>query len=396
MNKRSIIYVALLVLILGSFFTAEYILPDKTDWRESYSSYDKIPNGCFVLFESLPQFFPGQNIRRNNKSLYELLEKQNTDTLKNLFIISDNFNPDYSDLSAILNFIHSGNTVFISAVSYGKGISDTLKFHTSIYNPFNAARNGAPLQLYPKNLHKEKGYTMKSQFPAVWFSSLDTLKSKSLGTDNFNNINFFSEKIGKGQLYLSGQPHAFTNNSILYDDKDYASAIFSCLPNQAVIWDEYYKPDRYISGSPIRYILQNPSLKIAYYLLLLSILAYIIFESQRRQRIIPVIAPLSNSSMAFTRTIARLYYFRENHADLVQKKFNHFREFLSENYFLQTDLLNDEWVSKVAAKCAVSEELIGNIVYMYKLYGKGKPVSKQDLIYFSRAIEEFYKKAKKN
>jgi len=396
MNRRTIIYIALFVLILGLFITAEYILPDKTNWQESYSSYDRIPNGCFVVFESLPQFFTGQRISRNNKSLYELFTKPSTDTLKNLLIITDNFNPDFSDIAAILNFIHSGNTIFISALSFGKSISDTLKFHSAFYNPFIAARSGAPLQLYPKNLRKEKGYTMNSQFPACWFPTVDTLNSTALGTDNLKNINFFSMKIGKGQLYLSGQPHAFTNNCILYDDKDYASAVLSCLPKQQVIWDEYYKPDRYISGSPIRYILQNPSLKTAYYLLLLSILAYILFESRRRQRIIPVITPLSNSSMAFTRTIARLYYFRENHADLVQKKFTHFREFLYENYFLQTDLINDEWVSKVAAKCAIDEELIKNIMYMYKLYGKGKPVSKQDLIYFSRAIDEFYKKAKNN
>ena len=100
--------------------------------------------------------------------------------------------------------------------------------------------------------------------------------------------------------------------------------------------------------------------------------------------------------MAFTRTIAHLYYFRENHADLVQKKFNHFREFLYEKYFLRSDEMNEDWIKRVAAKGAVNIEKVSNIVSLYKYLSNNRLVSRDDLLSFNKAIEEFYKIAKNN
>ncbi len=394
MNRKTILYIAMLILILGSFIAAEVLLPDKTDWRESYSASDKIPNGCFVIHKMLPQIFPAQNITKNIISLFELVGDTIADTHTCLLIITYNFNPDHSDLAALLKYIRSGNTVFISAVAYGRGIEDTLNLHTLIYNPFNSSLSGYPFQFYPKNARRTKGYDFKRQFTGSWFSSVDTLNSLALGTDSIKNINFFSMALGKGVLYLHSQPHVFTNDNLLYDDKEYAAAVLSFLPIQPVIWDEYYKPDRGSSASPMRYILKSQSLKLAYYLLLSSVLLYIIFEGRRRQRIIPVIPPLSNSSMEFTRTIARLYYFRENHADLVQKKFSHFREFLFDKYFIPTAEMNEEWIAKIAVKSAVSEDIINEIARKYKLYCNSSLVNKRDLLDFNKSIEDFYKKAK--
>jgi hypothetical protein len=396
MNRKTIIYTTLLLLILGLYLAAEFLLPDKTDWKESFSSNDKIPYGCYVIYKMLPQMFPGQKIKNNNLSLFELLEKNEMNSANNLVIITYSFNPDNNDLDALLNFLQRGNTALISAVKFGEIFSDTLKLQSFEYNPFGSSINGVPLQLFPKNVNKCGGYDFKHRFPASWFGRADTSKSIVLGCDTSENLNFFSMQFGKGKLYMHSQPHVFTNDNILFDNKEYASAVLSFLPLQPVIWDEYYKPDRVASGSPIRYILQSPALKTAYYLLLCSILIYIFAEGRRRQRIIPVIQPLTNSSLAFTRTIARLYYFRRNHSDLVQKKFNHFREFLFEKYFLRTQDMNEEWIRKASVKCAIGEEIFRNIANLYLNLNNNVQVSKQELFSFSNAIEDFYKKAKNN
>ena len=53
---------------------------------------------------------------------------------------------------------------------------------------------------------------------------------------------------------------------------------------------------------------------------LLSIILFIFFNAKRRQRIIPIIEPLVNSTVDFTKTIGNLYFQQNNNADLINKK----------------------------------------------------------------------------
>ncbi len=55
-------------------------------------------------------------------------------------------------------------------------------------------------------------------------------------------------------------------------------------------------------------------LKWAFWMLLLLFLIVFLFESKRRQRLVPVIGALRNTSLDFVKTIRRLYYQRrDNH-----------------------------------------------------------------------------------
>jgi len=56
--------------------------------------------------------------------------------------------------------------------------------------------------------------------------------------------------------------------------------------------------------TPLKYILSQESLKWAYYILIVSIIVYIIFQGKRKQRVIPLIPPLKNTTLEFVRIIA--------------------------------------------------------------------------------------------
>ena len=51
-----------------------------------------------------------------------------------------------------------------------------------------------------------------------------------------------------------------------------------------------------------------------------------IFNAKRRQRVVPIINPLPNTTLDFTKTIGNLYYQEGNHQNIVDKKIIYFLE----------------------------------------------------------------------
>ncbi len=101
------------------------------------------------------------------------------------------------------------------------------------------------------------------------------------------------------------------------------------MPNtvKEIIWDEYYRYSHNNRNfSAFSYILGNDSLRLAFWLLLLLFLLIYLFESKRRQRQVPVITPLRNTSLDFVRTIGRLYYQRRDNHNLATKMVVHFQD----------------------------------------------------------------------
>ena len=201
------------------------------------------------------------------------------------------------------------------------------------------------------------------------FTSLDTLNSSILGyvafiDENplFSNkpkqttkaVNFIKTKFGKGTFYLNCTPQAFTNYYILKGNKDYVANTFSYLGNRALYWDNYKKTGRVIINSPMRFILNQVTLKWAYYLTLMGLLVFVIFKAKREQRIIPVIEPLENSSVEFAKTVGSLYYQHKDYTNLITKKLNYFLEFVRSHYYLDTRKITDKTPQDLAAKSGKS------------------------------------------
>jgi light-regulated signal transduction histidine kinase (bacteriophytochrome) len=96
--------------------------------------------------------------------------------------------------------------------------------------------------------------------------------------------------------------------------------------------------------------LNNPSLKWAYYILLIGVLIYIIFEGKRKQRAIPIVHPLKNQTVDFTRTISNMYYENGKHKDIALHKVQHFLEYIRNTMYLQTSEINDSFIKNLAAR----------------------------------------------
>ena len=80
---------------------------------------------------------------------------------------------------------------------------------------------------------------------------------------------------------------------------------------------------------------------------MVSLLIFILFNAKRKQRVVKVIKPLENSTIAFTKTIGNLYYETKDHNNLIDKKITYFLEFIRRKYYLDTQLLDEKFMKNL-------------------------------------------------
>lgn len=151
---------------------------------------------------------------------------------------------------------------------------------------------------------------------------------------------------GKGRLILVTAPLLFTNFSVLNDTvsglTNRLMSEFGDLP--VVRTDKYAEStmEEMRQQSPFRYFVSQPPLRWALYAALVMLLLYMVFNSRRRQRVIPVVKPPSNRSLEFMKLVGTLYYERHDNADLLHTKYRSFVEEVRRKTGLDVDDDSDD------------------------------------------------------
>lgn len=402
MTKGNRKYIVILGLCFSALIAMQLLAPKPINWKFSYTKKDKIPFGASALYEMLPALFPGQEISDKIVPLYNSLNK--TDYANsNYIIINNQIEIDKLDLRELLGFVRNGNNVFIAANYFGKLFADTLNIETG--NFFNELSNnlavdsgsniysGQPSVLNFVNpaFKKEHGYIYEKGFKDSYFTSFDTSNTVALGISSNKRINFISVQKGKGHLFLSTVPEAFSNYHFTDPrNNEYACKALSYLPNQPLIWDEYYKAGNTVRQSPLRVILSHPALEYAYYLLIISLLLFMIIGIKRKQRIIPVIEPLNNTTLQFVETVGSLYYQSGDHKNLATKKITYFLEYIRTNFHIKTTSYDAEFIEKISNLSGIEKEKISDLFSYFAGITAKQKITQQELLLLNKKIEEFH------
>jgi hypothetical protein len=388
MKKSQLKYYILLgtaFLILAAW---EIFKPKPTDWTMTLSRKDKIPYGTYVLYHCLPDIFPGKKITENQISFYQY-ETENQTENRNFIIINQDFKPDSIDRNVILKFAAAGSSVFISAFEFDKKFSDTLGFRVSIKSFYR--NDTAVFRIANKSLNIPEKFILTKAISDYYFEQIDTSKTTVLSVFDENYINLIKIPFGKGFFIIGTEPAVFTNYMMLKNENaKYAFAALSYLPENNVVLDQYYKAEREMNKSALDYIFSNPALKSAYFLLLLSLLAYMFFTAKRKQRIIPVYIALKNTSLEFIQTLGHLYLHTQNHKDIALKKFNYFTDFLRTQYYISQQSIEKKETEIIASKTEVDIVLINLILSEIEKIQNSETLSKDSLLHFNKLIEDFY------
>ena len=403
MDKRSKIIVGIFIAVLLGIIVTEIVRPKPVNWSPSYTKSDKIPFGCYVLFEELPQLFPDQKLITVNESLYNTLSTIDSTNTFNYLLINNSLELDKQETNQLLSYVQSGNDAFIAATSFGAYLSDTLNI--KVESLYTIQEDTMQIKL-TNPIFPKVDYSLTRGLYNTHFTSVDTLNTTVLGHISFlekkgimevstrNKVkrpNFIRVKFGEGNFYLNTTPQAFTNYYMLGGNEDYVGNSLSYLKNATVYWDNYKKAGRVIIDSPMRFVLNQPALKWAYYLGISGILIFVLFKAKREQRIIPIIKPLENSSIDFARTVGGIYFENKDYSDLIAKKINYFLEYLRSHFYINTQQLNDKAVSDLSARSGKSiSETKAMLDLLIHLKNKNQH-TEQDLINFNKKIDQFKK-----
>jgi len=395
MSRTIKIYIVFLVAVMALIVVVDANRPRPINWMPSFDIKSKIPFGLKVFQEEKDNFFKGDSVNEIRVTPYEFFDANydydtlvDTYTIKGTFLAIDNYYEiDESSTDEILYFVSHGNDAFLSMSDFSQKLQDSLKFE--ILNHYFEDRIIATLA--NKKLD-DKEYQMKMGVSGYHFSSFDTLKTTVLGYQKAKDstyVNFIKIPHGNGNFYLHTQPFAFTNYYLLKDrNYQYAEKVLSYIPKGNIYWYPNKTYNSAVSDSPMRFILSNEGLKWAWYLFLIGMIIFMIFNAKRKQRIIPIIKPLENTTVDFTKTIGNLYFQEGNHDTIMEKKIIYFLEKLRQDYLIDTQNLDDDFIKKVHQKTGKDITVIEKAVLLIKRQRKTFKSSEADLIELNGVLEK--------
>jgi hypothetical protein len=380
--------------ILIIYALAELSQPRPLDWTMTLSKDDKNPLGGFIIFNQLAEFFPNARIESFQLPIYDLA----SDNKKNntaYFLVDPFLNLSAADANQLLDYAASGNYVFLAASDFSAGLMDTLHIKTA--NRFGFVRADTSWVNFTNPvLRSSNGYSFHSPYIEEYLTSFDTSRSIVLGRTNGQAVNFIKMPVGQGAFFIHTSPVCFSNYFILRNNNaEYTAAALSYIPNDvsAIYWDEYYKRGSTQSGNPFRFLLRNKFLKWTYWIAIVSLVLYVWFGSKRKQRIIPVIEPLRNSTLDFVETVGKLYYEQHDNRNIALKKINYFLEFVRTNFYLSTTLLNESFQDSLAKKTALPKQAIAELIWTIQEVNQSQTISDGLLLNLNNKIDNFYVKA---
>lgn len=385
-------YFFIIGIFIISILIIEYNKPKPINWFESFSKYDKIPYGNNILFNELSSIFT-----QSTHTASENIEKslQNNLSAINYLFINNTFRPEENDVNELLNFVSEGNNAMIVSRLFDENLLDTLGL--SIKQTLSLGINDS-LHFYLGS-NKQNYYHKFTTSLMVNSFSYDSIREFSkLGYVSDTLLNFVKVPFGKGHFYMHLNPLVFTNFYMLNNDNHrYISAVLSHLPNEYIIWDEYYKNRKNAINKSQLYIITSTSgLRQAIYLTVISILVYMLFASKRKQRIIPVAIEKSNDTLNFVRTIGQLYYNEKNNKDIGMKRIEFFLSHIRKQYHIFSDKLDDDFCIKLHQSSGVPLDEIKKIAVNFNIIKGVQDISNERIIEQDSLIDSFNKKTRYN
>jgi len=397
LSKKGKLYIVLVAFAILSIVVIEMTKPKQLNWFPSYATHHKIPFGSYVFNEQLKRVADTVNII--DRPPFEYL-KNNTINGTYLFY-NGGINFGNEELNSLLDWVSKGNTLMVSAVGFEHKLLDTLNLDTKAVNIIDNFNNKYQVKLVNPLLANNTSYKYEKATTFYYFNKIDTLKTSVIGLiDKYRGpnkpikdslISSIKQPFGKGEIILNTFPQAFTNYFILQSpNQNYTAGLLSYIDTSKPIYvDTYYKTGKTFYTSPMYLFLNTKSLKWAYYLVLIGALIYIIFEGKRKQRAIPIIKPLKNQTVDFTKTIANMYYENGKHKDIAQHKIHHFLEYIRNTMHLSTADINTSFLKNLAARSNNTLEDTQTLFKLIRSLDQKTEISNIELERLNSLIEQF-------
>jgi hypothetical protein len=385
-------YTVLILVLVVAYVYAVYKKPVAINWERTLSNRDKAPYGTYIIYKELRAIM-GMSPKETRVPVYEMVN-DSVDSGEVYILVNNEMRTTNADENELLNYIGQGNTVFISTEGLSKSFSDSLGLTLENFYFTEFGNDSTSINFSSPALRNKEDFRMPSHTIDGYFKKFDTSRAMVLGVNNHGKANLIRMDIGDGHLYIHAVPMAFTNFFVLRgNNREYLEKMLSYLPGNAeyLYWDEYYKIGRGGPSTPLRVILSRPELKWAYITGLFSILLFMVFQSKRKQRIIPVIPPVVNNTVDFVETVSHVYLNDRNHRSIALKKLTYLFEHIRSRYYLDTLIIDEEFAEKLAHKSGMPMAETKEMISLIQFIRSEEKISDQHLVRLHNLIEEFHK-----
>ncbi|MEM8525246.1 MAG: DUF4350 domain-containing protein [Bacteroidota bacterium] len=439
-NRKPIIIIGLALVVLTLVFAA-LMRGKQWSWRETYDVEKKDPYGAYVLAQLMENYFSNQQFEIRKDSIAEWLDEEDG----NYFFLGNSMFMTDETSESLQDFVARGNQAFIFSRYLPSNLSTDLfetdcfygyydyDYYEDVYEEedplYQQYWNGfsyymdtlVSINFTHSNLTEDTAFVFrhlqrksKAEQRSWYYMTEDSFCETgdslptTLGTYMDSLVNFARVEYGDGYFYFHTMPSLFTNIHLLEEGgKKYAAKTLSHLEEAPILWDVKSKiPERgggdgfsnlfnrrLSEDNPLQYILSQPPLAWAWYILLSLGLLYLIFRAKRRQRMIPVLERNENTSLAFVSTIGRMYFLQNNHRNLALQKMQLFLADVRDRYKISTQNLDEEFVKKLTTKSEVDVSIIEQILVMHRNIKKSAGTSENTLIEFHQLMERFWRAA---
>ncbi len=392
-------YYFILAIVFIGVVLLQYTQPKPINWSKTYLQKDKIPFGCYAIYNLLEDNFANKVVL-NQQTIYDI-NNQTSDSLNTLILINDKLELNKLDLQSLFKFIKKGNTVFIASNHYQNVLQDTFNIETQYnWGVINGALDSILLRpsfeikyVVPENNVKES-YVYPQVANESYFTSFDTALFKISSINKQHKPVLIEAKIGNGKLLLSSLPDVFGNLFIVnHNNRYYAYTLLSKIKNNTIIWDEYYKTYNVKQKGLFQFIFSNNSLYMGYMILIVGLLIFMIFEMKRRQRPIAIVNPLQNSTLEFIDVISHVYFKSNNHKYIAEETVQYFYFFIREKFNVNTNELTEESYNIISKLSGVDVTEIKKLFSYCQNLKQAPGLSENDLQELNNRINNFKQKS---
>lgn len=385
MKKTFKIYAVIFIVVMVILALLEVNKKETTNWRKNFNINEKSPFGLFVFGNEAKSLFKN-NLKKIEQTPYDYYSERKKEA-HNIIVIEKDL--DKESWKKIMDQVSDGSDAMILVSNVPKDISDSIGFYSS---DISFAEENV-LKLTDKVYQND--FIKLDKFPSGRGFSYVKPKVEVLGKtvekDNTDQVNFIKTKFGKGTIYVHSEPLFLTNYYLLKPGNvKYAQDVFSYLQDRETIW--FVENDTKVSRFFMRFVLSNPALKYAWWVLLGGLVLFIFFNAKRKQRIVPVEEPLRNTSVDFVKSIGNLYLQEGDFHDMMAKKAQYFLNKVRMDLLIDTQNLDEEFVKKLHLKTGKTMEMINEAIILIRKgqdpYGN---VMKEDLTRMNKLLDEILK-----
>ncbi|MEC3877068.1 DUF4350 domain-containing protein [Chryseobacterium salviniae] len=381
MNKTFKIYAVIFIVVMIILVLFEANKTERMDWRKNFDINQKSPFGLFVFNNEANALFKNK-IKKTSETPYDYYQADKKP--HNILVIEEEI--DKESWNKILDQVSEGSDAMLIVSEMPKQISDSIGYYDSQIS----FEDENVLKLTDKKFTND--FIHLDKFPSgrgfTFIKPGVEVLGKTVEKNNTDQANFIKIRFGKGNVYVHCEPLFITNYYLLKrGNARYAQDVFSYLGDRETIW--FVENDAKVSQFFLRFILSKPALKYAWWVLLGGLVLFIFFNAKRKQRIVPIIEPLKNTSVDFVKSIGNLYLQEGDFHDMMAKKAQYFLNKIRMDLLIDTQHLDAEFAKKLHLKTGKPVEKIEEAIRLIKkAQDPYAQVMKEDLAKMNTLLDE--------